>query len=167
MRTRLRDFAARLGGTREEHAQQARSPSRSNAALALPALIVAFVAVGIGWSSVSGDGTKNVLSKRELNQFLADDQIRNERAFCTTVAGESSLRCPELPSSPSGKRQFSVTGACLLALDDYEKWFSRTILEGGWQDFPRWRAAAQQVRELCGPDPGRTWGDRLVPTLRR
>jgi hypothetical protein len=149
-------LAARLGGS-----QEGRSPRRSNAFLGLPVLIVVFVAAGIGWSSVAGDGTKQMLSKGELNRFLADDQIRNERAFCKAVAGEGSPRCPDPPSSPSGKPQFSVTGACLLALDDYEKWFSKTILEGGWQDFPRWREAARHVREQCGPDPERTWGNPL------
>jgi hypothetical protein len=175
VRTTLRAFAARLGGEEAGGEQQAgagdagrgtpRSPSRSNAALVLPALIVAFVAAAIGWSTVSGDGTKELLSKRELNQFLADDQIRNERAFCTAVVGEGAARCPELPSRSGavGEPRFSVTGACLFALRDYERWFGRTILDGGWQDFPRWREAARQVREQCGPDPERTWGNLLGP----
>jgi hypothetical protein len=170
LRTRLRDVAAWLGGPDEWPASQnvtaepgdARPPSRSNAVLVLPALIVAFVAVGIGWSSVSGERTREVLSKRELNQFLADDQVRNDRAFCTAVAAKGSPGCPDLAPSRSAAPRFSVTGACQFALDDYEKWFSRTILAGGWQDFPRWREAARQVREQCGPDPERTWGNLLV-----
>ena len=138
------------------------APSRADAALILPALIVAFVAVGIGWSSVSGDRTSETLSKRELSRFLADDEVRNDRAFCTAVTGNGSARCVDPQPSPSGSPRFSVTGPCQFALDDYEKWFGRTILAGGWQDFPRWREAARQVREQCGPAPGRTWGHLLV-----
>ena len=157
MKAKLRALAARLGGGTP------RASGRSDAVLLLPALIVVFVAVGIGWSSVSREAdTKQVLSKRDLNRFLADDRIRNEQAFCKAVAGESSPRCSDLPSSRSGPPRFSVSGACLLALDEYEKWFGRTIVEGGWQDFPRWREAARQVREQCGPAPERTWGNLLV-----
>jgi hypothetical protein len=147
------------------HGEPRHARSRSNAVLVLPALIVAFVAVGIGWSSVSGDDAKKSLSKKELSKFLADDQLRNDRAFCAAVAVKESPPCPDLPASQPGSPRFEVTGACLLALVDYEKWFGRTILEDGWQDFPRWREAARQVREQCGPDPKRTWGARVVRGL--
>jgi hypothetical protein len=160
MTRRLRELAARLGSTADE---EPRPPGRSDAGLLLPALIVVFVAAGIGWSSVSADAeTKQVLSKGELKQFLANDELRNERAFCTAVAGNDAPRCPHPSASRAGSAHFSVTGACLIALKDYEKWFSRTILEGGWQDFPRWREAAGQVRGQCGPDPERTWGNLLA-----
>jgi hypothetical protein len=172
MRTRLKALATRLRGGQERRAATgesregaARSLSRSNAVLVLPGLIVVFVAVGIGWSSVSADDARKSLSKQELSKFLADDQLRNDRAFCAAVAGKRSSLCPDLPESQPGAPQFSVTGACLLALDDYEKWFGRTILADGWQDFPRWREAARQVREQCGPDPRRTWGARVVRRL--
>ena len=78
------------------------------------------------------------------------------------VAGKSAPRCPDPAAARSQATRFSVTGACLFALNDYEKWFGRTIVQGGWQDFPRWREAAQRVKEQCGPDPERTWGNLLV-----
>jgi hypothetical protein len=160
MTRRLRELAARLGSTADE---ELRPAGRSDLGLLLPALIVVFVAAGIGWSSVSaGAETKQVLSKGELKQFLANDEVRNERAFCTAVAGKGSPRCPDPSASRAGSAHFSVTGACLFALEDYEKWFGRTILEDGWQDFPRWREAARQVREQCGPAPERTWGNLLT-----